>query len=168
MILAEMMLRDQRFADAEQLLERAKGFLDGTGDQGRMSYLYQDYADLARRQGDLKQAAEYASRAVELAEAARKGLKASDKRPWLESIGTYAEALHMEALVQEALGNHEAADRLFHNALKEIGQTTVSETVQMINLSYAEALRARGEFEQAIEYYRNAARPRMGNSDTAG
>jgi tetratricopeptide (TPR) repeat protein len=158
--LAEVLIGEGRFADAEQMLARAMDFLSGSGDRGRMSYLYQNYANLALQQGQLEKASEYAAQSIDHAEAARRPLKDNDKRPWIESTRIYAEALHVAALVEEALGHTEAADDLFRRALEQIEQTTIEETIHAINLSYAEALHARGAHEQAIKYFRAAARPR--------
>jgi tetratricopeptide (TPR) repeat protein len=161
MDLAEIFIGEKRYSDAQEMLERAKGLLADSGDQRRMSYLYQNYASLTRQQGELGKAAEYAAQSIELAQAARQSLKESKKQPWVESVRAYVQALHVAALVEEALGHTDAADKLFRQALKELKQTTINEAIQTISLSYAEALSARGKYEQAVEYYRTAARPRL-------
>ncbi|HUP27142.1 MAG TPA: hypothetical protein VM409_01815, partial [Chloroflexia bacterium] len=53
--------------------------------------------------------------------------------------------------------NVEAADKLFEGALAQIKQTTLEESIRAICFSYAEVLKARGAYEQAMDYYRAAA-----------
>jgi HTH-type transcriptional regulator, quorum sensing regulator NprR len=162
--LAEILIEEGRYADAEPLLKRAEQFLVGSGNASQLSILYRTYADMARRQGQYDLAADYADRSVKSAEDARAPLQSGDRRSWVEAIRAHAEALHISALVQEALGHKDAADRLFRRALEEINQTTVLDTIRSINLSYAEVLQARGAYEQAIEHYRNAAYSRYYNA----
>jgi HTH-type transcriptional regulator, quorum sensing regulator NprR len=189
MNLAEIFIREERYADAEELLGRVRGFLSGTGDTVLLSTLYQDYADLARKQGRLEDAADHIAESIRLgsaqvdqsdtagnaqpqqpipeeqtAQPAQPRLRA----PRVNSMRTLAEAHHIAALIEEERGHMAAADGLFLQALDWIGQTGFEETVHAITFSYAEVLQARGNFEQAMEYYRAAARSqqrtaRLGN-----
>jgi tetratricopeptide (TPR) repeat protein len=131
------------------------------GDKARSSFLFRAYAEMARRQGRLEAAAEYADQSVKNAEEALDPLQAADNRTQLDAIRAHADALHTSALVQEAMGHTEAADDLFRRSLDKINQTSVIETIRSINLSYAEVLQARGDFERAVEHYRNASNSRI-------
>jgi tetratricopeptide (TPR) repeat protein len=135
--------------------------LDNSGDVARLSYLYRAYADMARRQGELEEAAGYAGQSVQLAETACRQIETMGRHPWSEAIRAYAEALHVSALIQEAMSNTEAADRFFRRAIDEINRTTIVETLCSLSLSYAEVLEARGAYQQAIEHYRTAAYSRL-------
>ena len=161
MHMAEILIEEERYEEAEQFLEQAKEFTAGVGSKGIMSYLNQDYSTLARRQGRIKQAAEYANEAVKLAEEFRETVQANveqpSNQPWLNSTRTYADALHAAALIEEAQGRTKSADKLFQRALDEIRQTGVEESIRNITFSYAETLKARGEFEKAVEFYRSVA-----------
>jgi tetratricopeptide (TPR) repeat protein len=159
--LAEILIDEQRYADAEQVLDRARRYLADTGDKAQSSFLFRAYADMARRQGRLDAAAEYADQSVKVAEEGLDPLQAADNRPQMDAIRAHAEALHISALVQEAMGHREAADDLFRRSLEKINQTSVIKTIRSINLSYAEVLQARGDFERAVEHYRNASNSRI-------
>jgi len=159
--LAEILIDEQRYDDAGQVLERAKHMLDNSGDAARLSYLFRAYADMARRQGQLEEATDYADQSVKFAESACTSPETMGRHPWSEAIRAHAEALHVSALIQEAMGHREAADRLFQQALEQINRTTIVETICAISLSYAEVLQARGAYEQAIEHYRTAAYSRL-------
>jgi tetratricopeptide (TPR) repeat protein len=158
--LAEIQIKDQEYANAEHLLERAEKFLVGTSDRLLMSTLYQNYAELAVQQNQLDRAAEYAHLSCSIAEEG--GQEASDAPPQIRAnvLRTSAQALLIQAQVEEQRGHSDAADRLFKQAQECIAQTGYEETAYQITYSYAEALRARGAFEQAMEYYRRAAQYR--------
>lgn len=169
MHLSEILLDEKRYADAEQFLQRASDFLAGTGSLGLLSSLYRDYADLARRQARLAQASEYAEQSIQWAKALLQkaesenpdaGIgaeKTAPDRVWLDMSRTYAEALHVAALIEEAQGNTDAADRLFQEALGRLHQTGLEETIRFLAFGYADVLNARGDYKQAMEYYRSAA-----------
>lgn len=172
MHLSEILLDEKRYADAEQFLQRASDFLASTGNLGLLSYLYRDYADLARRQERLAEAAEYAAQSIQLAKAfleraesenssAGTGAKkTTGDRVWLDVSRTYAEVLHVAALIEEAQGNSDAADRLFQEALGRVRQTGLEETLGALAFGYADVLKVRGDYKQAMEYYRDAAQTR--------
>lgn len=159
--LAEILIDEQRYTDAEQVLDRARRYLADGGGKARSSFLFRAYAEMARRQGRLEAAAEYADQSVKDAEEALDPLQPADSRTQLDAIRAHAEALHTSALVQEAMGHTESADDLFRRSLEKINQTSVIETIRSINLSYAEVLQARGDFERAVEHYRNASNSRI-------
>jgi tetratricopeptide (TPR) repeat protein len=80
--------------------------------------------------------------------------------PWSALLRTYAQGLHVAALIEEERGNPQAADNLFQKALDQVRRTGYEELLHEINFSYGETLSRRGAHEQAVEYYRDAARPR--------
>lgn len=166
--LAEISTIEGRYEDADRLLTHAKELLEGTGNQVLVSNLYYDYADLARRQGQLEKATMYITeslRVVEaLVQAQQREAENSSKRPGegnaqtqVNVMRTYADALHVAALIGEAQGHLEEADGFFKQALNWAAKTGFVETLYSINWSYAEVLKARGAFEEAVEYYRTAA-----------
>ncbi len=66
----------------------------------------------------------------------------------------------MAALIAEDQHQQEEADAYFQRALESIGRTGFQEAETNINFSYAELLKARGDFERAVEYYRAALQSR--------
>lgn len=159
--LAEIVMGEKRYEEASELLERADRLASWTGNQAVMSSLYRNYADLARRQGQFEEATRYVRESVGYAEASYAAAQSDESEAaplsWQYPARTYAEALQMEALVEEEQGNTESADRLFQQALKLLDQAGFEETRHTISFSYAEVLNARGAFEQAMSYYRAAA-----------
>lgn len=171
--MAEILIEERRFEEAKQLLDRGEAALVGVDHKGLWSMLYQYRADLALNKGELEQAAEHAAEGVKYGAALRQSLEASShenhegargsqsasgNQPWVEPIRNYAQALEMAARIEEARGHTEAADRLFEQALEEIEQTSFEETKYAINFHYGEILEKRGAYEQAMRYYRSAAR----------
>ncbi|MFL5734607.1 MAG: helix-turn-helix domain-containing protein [Chloroflexia bacterium] len=172
MTLAELFITEGRYEEARQLLQRAEGFLQGTGDQVLLSNLYYDYADLARKQGDLEQATRHITASIRLIEGVVKGSQAPEagrrgrrgshdrqarKLEQANTVRTYSEALHVAALIEEAQGHSKAADDLFRQALDQVGQTGSAETIHTINFSYGDVLKQRGDYERAVEYFQAAA-----------
>lgn len=159
--LAETLIVEQRFEEAEGLLQRAERLLSGTGNRAVLSYLHRDYADLARRQGEHEKAMSHARESVALARAYHEATQGPEEQGsdlfWQDPVRIYAEALEIEALIEEDQGRREAADRLFEQALALIEPAGFEETGHTINLSYAKVLEARGEFEKATSFYRLAA-----------
>jgi len=158
--LAEILLEESRYPEAEQMLQKAKWLSRQTEDAGLLSFLYGDLADLALRQARLDQATQYAAESIKFAEANCRIPESGGKQPREYPARTYAEALQVAALVQEARGNTEATDQLFERALAQIDQTAFDETAQAIRLSYADLLRERGAFKRSAEYYRLLAQSR--------
>jgi tetratricopeptide (TPR) repeat protein len=165
--LAEILTGEGRYDEAKGLLDNVDRLVSGTGNRAVMSYLYRDYADLARKQGQLEEATRLVKESVKFAEenyeTRQKDVADAAHLSWHYPARTYAEALQMEALVEEELGNTEAADRLFRQALGLVDQAGFEETKHAISFSYAELLSARGTFEEAMSYYKAAAqyRPRV-------
>jgi tetratricopeptide (TPR) repeat protein len=159
--LAETLLDDQRFEEAGPLLEDAERLLSGTGNKSILSYLHRDYADLARRKGQHEEAMRHARQAVALAQAYYKAPQPVDGQGndlfWQDPIRVYAEALRMEALIEEDQGKREVADRLFGQALALLQPEGFEETRYALNLTYAKVLQTRGEFEKAVSFYQVAA-----------
>jgi tetratricopeptide (TPR) repeat protein len=159
--LAETLIDDRRFEEAAELLQRAERLLEGTGNKAVLSYLYRDYADLARQQSRFKEANQRAKQAVDLArtyyDATRSGEEQAGEVFWQDPVRVYAEALQMEALVEENQGHRAEADHLFEQALSLLEAASFEETRQEIILSYAKVLQERKEFEKAVEFYRRAS-----------
>jgi tetratricopeptide (TPR) repeat protein len=186
--LAEIFIAEKRYIDAEKLLNRAEGFLASTEDQALLSNLYQNYADLARRQGQLEKATEYIGRSLTLIEEAEQqgdnkkghahqrksrakaegqdrqdGTNAPEKgaeKPPLNIVRTHVQALHTAALVEEARGNSQASDEFFKQALELAEGKVFAETIYKVHYSYAEVLAERGAYEGAAVHYRIAAQVR--------
>ncbi len=157
MNLAELMMGEQKYSEAEDLLKKAEGLLANAGDQVLLSSLYHNYADLARQRGNLDEAAKYAEESVKLSEALSKQSEGTGKQTRGNAQRTHAEALQVAALIEEKRGNTKEADRLFHQALEAIEQTPFEEAVYALTFSYAQVLEERGDHKQAMEYYRRAA-----------
>jgi tetratricopeptide (TPR) repeat protein len=159
--LAESLTDERRFDEAKDLLERAELFLAGTGNKAVQSYLYRDYADLARRQSQFEEATQRAKQAVELARTYYDSTQSGEEQPgevfWQDPVRVYAEALQMEALVEETQGHRPEADRLFDQALALVDAASFEETRYEIILSYAKVLQERREFEKSVDLYRRAA-----------
>ena len=168
MDLAEVFVAEGRYEDGEGLLSHAKELLAGTCNQVLLSNLYYDYADLARRQGQLETATEHVGEILRIIEALihRHAASDQDKQPPMgrqseaNVMRTYADALHVSALIEEEQGHSEEADDLFKRALQWAGKTGFEESLYTINWSYGEVLKQRGAFEEAVEYYRAAAQAR--------
>ena len=155
--LAEILISDHEYVNAEHLLERAQKFLVGTDDRLLLSTLYQNYADLTAQQNQLDRAAEYAQLSCTIAEESSHEPANAATQIRANTLRTYTEALYTAARIEEQRGQFAEADRLFQQALKCIEQTGYEETIYKVAFSYAETLRARGAFEPAMEYYRIAA-----------
>ncbi len=190
MNLAELMIIEGRYKEAEDLLAGAQEFLVGTGDQVLLSNLYYDYADLARRRGDLQRAREIIDQSLKLIEAAVRQLNngslneaatpempgepeqvlqhirenKSSGKPWAQTMRTYAEALHINALIEEDSREFDAADELFIRALAWAERTGFEEMIHTLNFSYGGALERRGAYEQAVKYLRAAAQAKVRTS----
>jgi tetratricopeptide (TPR) repeat protein len=154
--LAEILVGQQEYATARQLLDRARTFLTGTGDTLLLSTLHQNYASLAQHEGRLADARAHVEQAIQLS--APDMAEGSLVKPEVAAVlRTRAQAQHTAAQVAAAQGEWERAAALFQQALATIAETDFSEAAYEINFSYAEALQARGAFEQAMIYYRAAA-----------
>lgn len=168
MNLAELMMSENKYSEAESLLKRAEVFLSDAGDRSLLSSLYHNYADMARQQGNLDEAANYAEQSVKLSESLRKQSEGTGKQARGNAQRTHAEALKVAALIEEKRGNTGVADKLFNQAIDAIEQTSFDEAIYALMFSYAQVLEERGDHKQAMEYYRRAAqahqRPsRLGN-----
>lgn len=159
--LAEFSTDDRKYDDAEQMLARAEKLLEGTDELVLMGVLYQDKARLARAQGHLEEAAEYARQSIEYGEAGCETIPKRDMQTRGTALRAYAENLHMAARIEEAREHSEAADKLFKSAIDTIEQTSFEETRSEIIHSYAETLSKRGAHQEANEYYRVALKLRL-------
>jgi tetratricopeptide (TPR) repeat protein len=156
MNMAELMMGESKFPEAQDLLMKAEGLLSNAGDKALLSNLYHNYADLARQQGNLDEAARYADESVKLSETLKKSAGKS-KQAQGNAHRTHAEALQVAALIEEKRGNNKDADRLFNQAIEAIEQTSFDEVIYGLTFSYAQVLEERGDHKQAMEYYRRAA-----------
>jgi len=176
--LAEILIAEKRYADADKQLNMAETFLAGTENVALLSNLFQNCADLARKQGQLEKATGYIGRSLALLEDAeqpgdgKKG-QARQRKPRakaegsdqaaesaLDLVRTHVQALHTAALIEEMKGNAEASDGFFKQALELAEQTASAETSYKVHYSYAEILAERGSYEGAAVHYRIAAQVR--------
>ncbi|HEX8219697.1 MAG TPA: helix-turn-helix transcriptional regulator [Chloroflexia bacterium] len=190
--LAELLIDDGQYPEAEPLLAEAEALLHSsdalvkskavaavaltalspeTAVPLTLSNLYQNRARLARAQGQLHAASQQARRSIELAEAVYRAEAAGAE----DTTGTgsaagasihpahyYAQALHTGALVEEAMGVHRAADQLFERALALVEGTGFERAREAIMRSYADVLKARGDFQNAARYLDQATQVRIG------
>lgn len=161
--LAEMNIKDSQYEDALRMLERSKKLLEGGDEVVLVGILYQDFARLSRAEGRLDEAAEYAKKGMEFGEAGCRKIPIRDMQARGTAFRSYAEALHVAALIEEARHNRDVADQLFKEAIATIEQTSFEETRSEIIFSYAEVLRGRGEHELAGAYYRMGFESRQGS-----
>jgi tetratricopeptide (TPR) repeat protein len=65
--------------------------------------------------------------------------------------------LQASALVEEESSNHEAANRLFDEAMALVKEIGLAELAHTVAYTYGTVLDARGEYKTAAEHYRMAA-----------
>jgi tetratricopeptide (TPR) repeat protein len=157
MSLAELLTGDNKLGEAAVLLKKAENLLAITGDASLKSALYHSYAEIARQQGNLDDASQYADMSIKLSDQLVRQAQKGGKQARTSALRTHAQALHEAALIEERRHNAAEADRLFLEALKAIQQTGIDEAAYEINFSYAQVLEARDDHKQAMEYYRKAA-----------
>lgn len=156
--LAELMIEEGKLHDAKKSLASAEKLLANVHEPGLLSFVHRYYADVARKEGDLQIALQYAEASILNAETlAKEGQRPISSLFWVDPTRAYAEALQGAAMVYEDLGNTAEADRLFKQALEVIYKTTIEETRKALHLNYAAMLEARGDFQQAAYHYRQAA-----------
>ncbi|HYP40664.1 MAG TPA: helix-turn-helix transcriptional regulator [Chloroflexia bacterium] len=161
MNIAEILIGEGRYAEAEEMLERAGAYLAGSDDQLLLANLDYERASLAHQQGRLEQAAEHIARNIERTQEVCRYSEGGKENAQANARRAHAEALHMAALIERDSGNQDAADTYFRQALTCISRTGFEELRSTINFSYAETLKARGAFELATEYYRVALQLRL-------
>lgn len=176
MNLAEMLIEDDQYPEAQACLDNARGLLTppvpgqqdrpATADEPLWCNLYQDYARLARRQLQLDVAAEYAAKSMQLGEMIHERVTADGTEASGYPARNYAETLHMAALIEEDRGNSEIADGLFQQAMTVVRETDFVETWEAITSSYAAVLKARGDYEKAMRFFDIALQSRMDTDTT--
>ena len=159
--LAKILTQNSEYGQAEQALERARNVLIKSDNPVALSIVYQRYTDLELKQGNLAQAEIYAKQAVEVSERTYKEAQTDgDEITRANMLRSYARALRLAGLVAEGKQDTDHADSCFKLALTLIQQAENRETESEIALSYAEVLTARGAYEQAGAYYREALKYR--------
>jgi tetratricopeptide (TPR) repeat protein len=161
MNLAEILIEEGRYAEAEEMLEWAEVHLAYSDNQLLLANLHYVRASLAHRQGQLEQATEHIARNIEITEQVYRLAEDGSENAMPNARRAYAEALNVAALIERDRGNPDAADTYFQQALACISQTGFEELRSTINFSYAETLKARGAYEQATEYYSAALQSRL-------
>ncbi|MEO8287106.1 MAG: tetratricopeptide repeat protein [Chloroflexota bacterium] len=151
---AEILIEEGQIGNAANSLDQARELLSGTDNHGLLSFLHRYYADIARKEKKLDQALWHCGESMKHAETLLQGAHTPGTHVWVDPVRTYAESLHAAALVQEAMGNSQAADLLFTKALDELGPTTLEEERRSIHLSYVAVLEARGDYERAVDHYK--------------
>lgn len=162
--LAEMNIEDGQYEDAKRMLELSNRLLEGGDELMLLNILNQGFARLARAQGHLDEASEYARQAVAFGKSSCNKIPSHDMQARGIALRSYAEALRVAAQIEEACNSRDAADKLFQQAIATIEQTSFEETRSEIILSYAEALSRRGEHERAGEYYQLGFESRQGSN----
>jgi tetratricopeptide (TPR) repeat protein len=179
--LAELLIEDKQYPEAEKKLHEGAVLIQkaGAGDAVpvaavalsketaiplTLSNLYQNHARLAREQGQVDEASMYAAQSINLTEAVYKKVAADTTQASTYPSHYYAQALHAGALVEEALGNRDTADRLFEQALSVVGHTGFERARESIMKSYASVLKGRGDFARALTYIEMAATVRLAAS----
>jgi tetratricopeptide (TPR) repeat protein len=159
--LAETLSEDKRMDEAREVLDRAKGMLEGNSNKAILCFLEMDYTLLALRLGELGVAARHAEEGISLAQAYYKDTRDVDGHRgdglWQDPIRICAEALQMAALVEEARERRVESDSLFEEALGLLEAAGYEETRHSIRMQYARVLEARGDYEKAVAYYQGAA-----------
>lgn len=160
--LAELYTAQEQYVEAEELLTQADSLLAESTDPRVVSTLYTAYTVLNLRQGRTEEAAAHARRSLEVIESSyREPGRPGDKQARANTVRCYARALSAAASVAEQQGDPAEADRLFRQALDMVRQTEYAETSYEITFAYADVLSARGQHQQAAQYYRAAAQGRQ-------
>ena len=173
--LAELMVLDQRFGEAEPLLTEVAEITEGAENPPEALFVSQFNrvrALSALSQRRLDKAAEFIQISLELGEKLSReaadecavvanSYEGTDKKAYPGSacypIRSYVEALHVAADIAEARGDHAAADETYAKALEWASKTGSPETVHNISLEYARRMEERGALQSAMEYYKAAA-----------
>jgi len=155
--LAEILIQRKEYTEAEASLERAKAILEGTQKPLLLSVQYEHYAELELGRGQLAKAAEYAKRSLQLSEEIFQAQSKGEEMTRANITRTYARALRVAGLVEERMGQPEAADTLFERAIEVLVPTGYAETAHEVEFAYAELLDARGEYQRASEHFRVSA-----------
>ena len=161
MNLAEILIGEGRYAEAEEMLKRAEAHLEGSDDRLLLANLHFERASLAHRQGQFERAAEHIARNIETTQEVCRQAEDGSGNAQANARRAHAEALHMVALIKRDSGDLDAADAYFEQALACISRTGFQELRSTINFSYAETLKARGAYTQAAEYYQVALQLRL-------
>jgi tetratricopeptide (TPR) repeat protein len=161
MNMAEILIGEERFAEAEQMIEWAEVHLAYSDDQLLIANLHYAHAALAHRRGQLEQAAEHIAHNIKITEEVCLQAEGGRENAQPNARRAHAQALHKAALIEEDRSNPNAADTYFGQALAWISQTGFEGLRSVINFSYAETLKARGAYEQATEYYSAALQLRL-------
>jgi tetratricopeptide (TPR) repeat protein len=164
--LIELLLREDKYDEVEELLAKTETNLSGTGNNVLLCKLHYNRADLLRRRGHLERAAQEAEHALALIRQDPEQHRSRKRKPVVYSqlhiVRTHAMALRAAALVAEAQGHQDRADTFFTRAAGLAGEIELIELVHTIAFSYADVLKARSNYKSAVEHYRLAARSAPG------
>jgi tetratricopeptide (TPR) repeat protein len=160
--LARALIDEERYDEARVYLARAEVELTTVECHIPRSSMHEVYAHLWRKLGELEQAA--ASIREGLA-ASREAYGCTHAIRWASqavAARNHAQQLGLAAQIEEARGNKDEADALYRDALDWGRNSGYMALVATTTVSYAEALRARGDHARAVEYFSQAAdlRPR--------
>lgn len=168
LLLAELSTEDRQYEAAAGMLKHAKQLLEGTDELVLRGTLYRNLAYLARAEGRLDDAAEFAGQSITHGEAGCEKIPTRDMQTRGTAVRALAENLYTAARIEEERLNTEAADRLFKKAIATIEQTSFEETRSEIIHSYAETLSKRGAHQEANKYYQVAIKLRSPSRLRAG
>lgn len=172
--LAEIFTNEERYEDAQQMLEKAEAMLEKANDPVLLSTVHADYAELNRRRGALGEAAWHIEKSIALINMVVAAAEGNDDGTGVEksvqksahSIPSYppinitrarVEALKIAAVIAEEQSRAEEADSLFAEAQQLVLATGLAELAHTVAFVYAEVLGTRGDFAGAARQYRIAA-----------
>jgi tetratricopeptide (TPR) repeat protein len=154
--IARALIEEERYDEARVYLARAEGELAAEECHIPRSSMHEVYAHLWRKLGELEQAS--ASIREGLA-ASREAYECTHAIRWASqamAARNHAQQLGVAAQIEEALGNIDEADVLYRDALDWGRRSGYLALVASTTVSYAEALRARGDHAGAVEYFSQA------------
>jgi tetratricopeptide (TPR) repeat protein len=155
--LGLLLLLEGRTGEARGHLERSLRILEDTGAEGDKAAVLLSLTDLAFAESDPDQAARLAREALDIATRVAQGATAADAHLWLGRI-------------EEARGDHAAADGEFAQAFEALGADVGSASrLRRAHSRYAEILEARGDLAGSIKHLKQAlgTRPFRRSADTA-
>ncbi len=155
--LGELLLREGKLEPAEAHLRKALVGSEELGiDRKGRGYILGNLAEVRLMKGDLDQAANYLQQSLEAGESTGEQT-------------VVANAQMVRGDLEEARGEHEAADRCFEAALTILERLEMPDRLRESQMHVAEVLEARGDIASAARHWRTAAMlGRLGTLAQAG
>jgi tetratricopeptide (TPR) repeat protein len=143
--LGLLLLHEGQLDSAEQhLLKALAGAEELKMDRRGRGFVLVNLGDVNLRKGRVSQAREYLDRAAEVG----------------RSVGeriVLAEAHILKAQLDELLGNLQAADDHFSEAIEILGELEAPHRLRDCQMDYAQVLEDRGDFKAAMRHWKSAA-----------